>query len=324
MWNLFSFSGCFDSKAYIMIPDIHIGSIFFDLQGDSVSVPFNFQRNPLSFCICAAFKSEAFQLSNNSLMCKVNWSAWQEHGQRKIQTFFFFPCSCYVRKFTFHISSPSSVNTVTIFIYHSHGDIDIADPSSKLRAGRLLYIIISCLSLCLSYKRCTYLGCVRLGSIRNKNNWNNASKRLFGSYSHSGIPGFPFGYSAHRSRIAGIYSGIYSCSGISQTNAPLYWMALPGKPEKALWWGPSVLLTVTWSEVLVHFQWVSTVSVYFLGCIFDKHWLLNPPLRPFIQWSFIDSHIAPFLLTHVTLLKLNHAVFFSVKVANFPWTLVLT
>ena len=37
-----------------------------------------------------------------------------------------------------------------------------------------------------------YLGCVRLGSIRNKNNWNNASKRLFGSYSHSGIPGFPF------------------------------------------------------------------------------------------------------------------------------------
>ena len=36
------------------------------------------------------------------------------------------------------------------------------------------------------------LGRVRLGSIRNKNNWNNASKRLFGSCSHSGIPGFPF------------------------------------------------------------------------------------------------------------------------------------
>ena len=29
-------------------------------------------------------------------------------------------------------------------------------------------------------------------SIWNKNNWNNVSKRLFGSYSHSGIPGFPF------------------------------------------------------------------------------------------------------------------------------------
>ena len=55
---------------------------------------------------------------------------------------------------------------------------------------------------------------VRLGSIRNKNNWNNASKRLFGSYSHSGIPGFHSGYSAHRSRIAGIYSGIHSYSGI--------------------------------------------------------------------------------------------------------------
>ena len=38
----------------------------------------------------------------------------------------------------------------------------------------------------------TKLGRVSLGSIRNKNNWNNPSKRLFGSYSHSGIPGFPF------------------------------------------------------------------------------------------------------------------------------------
>ena len=36
-----------------------------------------------------------------------------------------------------------------------------------------------------------FLGRVRLGSIWNKNNWNNATKRLFGSYSHSGIPGFP-------------------------------------------------------------------------------------------------------------------------------------
>ena len=31
-----------------------------------------------------------------------------------------------------------------------------------------------------------------MGSIRNKNNWNNPSKRLFGSYSYSGIPGFSF------------------------------------------------------------------------------------------------------------------------------------
>ena len=53
-----------------------------------------------------------------------------------------------------------------------------------------------------------------MGSIRNKNDWNNASKRLFGSYSHSGIPGFYSGYSAPRSRIAGIYSGIHSYSGI--------------------------------------------------------------------------------------------------------------
>ena len=31
---------------------------------------------------------------------------------------------------------------------------------------------------------------------------------------------FPSGYSAPRSRIAGIYFGIYSYSGISQTNVP--------------------------------------------------------------------------------------------------------
>ena len=62
------------------------------------------------------------------------------------------------------------------------------------------------------------LGRVRLGSIRNKSDWNKARKRLFGSYSHSGIPGFPF-YSAPWSRIAEIYSGIYSYSRISQTNA---------------------------------------------------------------------------------------------------------
>ena len=59
---------------------------------------------------------------------------------------------------------------------------------------------------------------VRLGSIRNKNNLNNASKPLFESYSHSGILDFHSGCSAPRSRIAGIYSGIYS--GISRTNAP--------------------------------------------------------------------------------------------------------
>ena len=69
------------------------------------------------------------------------------------------------------------------------------------------------------------LGHVRLGSIRNKNNWNNVSKRLFGSYSHSGIPGFPFRlfYPQEQNswNISGIYSGINSYSGISQMNVPL-------------------------------------------------------------------------------------------------------
>ena len=44
----------------------------------------------------------------------------------------------------------------------------------------------------LRYSTVAILGRVRLGSIRTKNNWNNANKRLFGSYSHSGITGFPF------------------------------------------------------------------------------------------------------------------------------------
>ena len=70
------------------------------------------------------------------------------------------------------------------------------------------------------------LGRVRLGSIRNKNNWNNASKRLFGSYSHSGIPGFHSGYSAPGSRIAGIYSGIHSYSGIFPNERALRLFAL--------------------------------------------------------------------------------------------------
>ena len=51
---------------------------------------------------------------------------------------------------------------------------------------------------CVRLFEITDLGRVRLGSIRNKNNWNNASKRLFGSYSHSGIPGFHSGHSAPR------------------------------------------------------------------------------------------------------------------------------
>ena len=75
------------------------------------------------------------------------------------------------------------------------------------------FVVLNVLGL-FEKKITIHLGRVRLGSIRNKNNWNNASKRLFESYSHSGIPGFHSGYSAPRSRIAGIYSGIHSYSGI--------------------------------------------------------------------------------------------------------------
>ena len=60
------------------------------------------------------------------------------------------------------------------------------------------------------------LGHVRLGSIRNKNNWNNASKHLFGSYSHSGIPGFPFRLSRN------IFRNTYSYSGYPKQTRPQY------------------------------------------------------------------------------------------------------
>ena len=61
-----------------------------------------------------------------------------------------------------------------------------------------------------------------LGSIRNKNNyWKNASKHLFGSYSHSAIPGFPFQlFCSQEQNSQNIFWKIYSYSGISQTNVP--------------------------------------------------------------------------------------------------------
>ena len=57
----------------------------------------------------------------------------------------------------------------------------------------LVYVLIlTYLNIRPLFWRRVYQGRVRLGSIRSKNNWNNASKRLFGSFSHSGIPGFQF------------------------------------------------------------------------------------------------------------------------------------
>ena len=52
--------------------------------------------------------------------------------------------------------------------------------------------LILCERELISFPRRDSKDAFRLGSIRNTNNWNNTSKRLFGSYSHSGIPGFPF------------------------------------------------------------------------------------------------------------------------------------
>ena len=52
---------------------------------------------------------------------------------------------------------------------------------------------------------------VRLGSILNKNNWNNTRKRLFGRFSHSGILGFPFRLLCSQEQSSrNIFPGIYS------------------------------------------------------------------------------------------------------------------
>ena len=84
------------------------------------------------------------------------------------------------------------------------------------------------MNLCIKHIACelywlcsnSIYGRIRLGSIWNENDWNKASKRLFWSYFHSGILDFHSSSSTPRSRIARIYSGIYSYSGISQTNTP--------------------------------------------------------------------------------------------------------
>ena len=66
------------------------------------------------------------------------------------------------------------------------------------------------------------LGRVLLGSVRNKNNWNNASKRLFGSYSHSEIPGFPFRLFCSQEH--NIFRNIFLFRNISNERA----LSLPG------------------------------------------------------------------------------------------------
>ena len=69
--------------------------------------------------------------------------------------------------------------------------IDMAEQGAILAEIRLFLNRSLKVRICIE-SSCNLIGRIRLGPIRNKNNWNNASKRLFGSYSHSRIPGFPF------------------------------------------------------------------------------------------------------------------------------------
>ena len=92
-----------------------------------------------------------------------------------------------IRKFLKHIPLGLNCN------YSPHS---IALKQQRGVTKRLLDAVVSTLVLKQNMIICQEvildLGRVRLGSIRDKNNWNNASKRLFGSYSHSGLSGFPF------------------------------------------------------------------------------------------------------------------------------------
>ena len=93
----------------------------------------------------------------------------------------------WIRKFLKHIPLGLNCN------YSPHS---IALKQQRGVTKRLLDAVVSTLVLKQNMIICQEvildLGRVRLGSIRDKNNWNNASKRLFGSYSHSGLSGFPF------------------------------------------------------------------------------------------------------------------------------------
>ena len=67
------------------------------------------------------------------------------------------------------------------------------------------------------------LGHNRLGSIRNKDNWNYANKRLFGSYSHSGIPGFPFRFLCSQEHNSlNMFRNIFLFRNIPNEHAPNY------------------------------------------------------------------------------------------------------
>ena len=105
-------------------------------------------------------------------------------AQRLLSTFYSIPPATWIYVIDFK-KCTSSFRSTWIEGFKSAGTLlekqtDITLPSTSPSTSPRLF------------KFSSLLGSVRLGSIRNKNNWNNASKRLFGSYSHSGIPGFQF------------------------------------------------------------------------------------------------------------------------------------
>ena len=108
----------------------------------------------------------------------------------------------YWRLYDWGYTFPSHTNVCNFFNFQLTFSQLIITPE-MLKLGRvtkakvfslvLVYVLIlTYLNIRPLFWRRVYQGRVRLRSIRSKNNWNNASKRLFGSFSHSGIPGFQF------------------------------------------------------------------------------------------------------------------------------------
>ena len=128
--------------------------------------------------------------------------------------------SCLQQQF----STPLANIIPNIFGTQTHSDdIKLSRDFGSVRFFEKIqyWVIKSKNGFCVSLLNRLIQGRVRLGSIRNKNNWNNASKRLFGSYSHSRIPGFHSGYSAPREQNSrNIFRKYILIPEYSQTNAP--------------------------------------------------------------------------------------------------------
>ena len=117
-----------------------------------------------------------------------------------------------------------------------------------------------------------------MGSSRNKNNWSNARKCLFGSYSHSGIPGFPFRlFYSQEQNSRNIFRNIFRNKFLFQ-NIP---------NERVLrFWCSSGHVFFKMKSVTLHYFYISgiTNSSSFRGKIFRKKSVLENFRANVLKW----------------------------------------